>query len=439
MPASSQGAVDLGVDTETWLIKFDKHGDCVSPKTREALLERLEAVPDKPVIVFSHGWNNDFDQATERYSGLLKELEKHLAAQHSSVKPLFVGVIWPSIWLSFDEGMSIASTPGLAGTDAEQSYASGLASSLDPAGRARFYELMQTPRLDEAGAQELAVLLSGSLMRQAEPMDDAVEDGAAPGPGDLFAAFDAVQRTDAPTGGDDDILPEGGSIDGPAGGTPGMAGVLSFLDPRWALRVASVYQMKDRAGKVGARGVAPMLAQILQRSSAVHLVGHSYGCKVMLSALARADTVAKARSMLLLQPAVSHLAFASTLPETKEPGGYHMIPGRVAKSLVMTYSANDTALHKMFHLALRRKKDLGDVIIAPAGVPPSRYAALGGYGPRGAGEDLRGPLPQPGMTVQLPTGGSPVAFDGSEGQIMGHGDVVKPVTAWLLYLQLHMA
>ena len=115
-----------------------------------------------------------------------------------------------------------------------------------------------------------------------------------------------------------------------------------------------------------------------------------------------------------------------------------MIPGRVDKSLVMTYSANDKALHKLFHLALRRKKDLGEAIIAPAGDPPSPYAALGGYGPRGANEYPGEPLPQPGTAWKLPTDGRPVGFDGSEGQIMGHGDVVNPWTSWLLYLQLHM-
>jgi pimeloyl-ACP methyl ester carboxylesterase len=76
------------------------------------------------------------------------------------------------------------------------------------------------------------------------------------------------------------------------------------------IRLASVYQMKDRAGRVGASGVRELLEDLLAKNETarLHLLGHSYGAKVLLSALATATLMPgrKAHSMLLLQPAVSH-------------------------------------------------------------------------------------------------------------------------------------
>ena len=158
---------------------------------------------------------------------------------------------------------------------------------------------------------------------------------------------------------------------------------------------------------------------------------------MFISALHHAGNNVCAETVLLLQPAISHLAFADTIPGLNLPGGYQKIPDQVRRSLVMTYSANDSALHTVFHLALRRKGDIGDLRAAgtSAGEPPNVYAALGGYGPRHSGEMRGEPLPSAGSPVKLPRGGRPVAFDGSDNQIMGHGDVTSPLTAWLLYLQ----
>ena len=69
-----------------------------------------------------------------------------------------------------------------------------------------------------------------------------------------------------------------------------------------------------------------------------------------------------------------------------------------------------------------------------AGPPPSRYAALGGYGPRRANQILVDPLPPAGADFALPPGALPiVAFDGSQGLIKGHGDVTSPALAWALH------
>jgi pimeloyl-ACP methyl ester carboxylesterase len=436
MPVASVGPVHLpDVRMESWLIKFGKSGECTSPLTRQALIERLGNAGDTPVIVFSHGWNNDFDDATSLYRRFLQQVQAHIDTHNPAMKlPLFVGVLWPSIWLSFDEGLNIAAAAGAGEQELLRELAEALPSSSE---RIRFEALMESPAIDEAEVGELAALLQRALARSTSPTGALVEDGGQPTVADIEAAFDALPHTTTYASDDDDDLPPAGLI-GSGGAAPARpAGILKFFDPRNALRVASVYQMKDRAGTVGARGVSALLSDILDTAQGkVHLVGHSYGCKVVLSALAAATTTEKATSALLLQPAISHLAFAGRVPTTDRPGGYMGTMARIEKSLLMTYSAKDSALHDLFHLALRRNVDLGEYGIAGTGEPPSLYAALGGYGPRQSGEKLHPSLPEPGQPFDLPREPKPVAFDGSNGQVNNHGDVATPYTAWLMYLQL---
>ena len=90
---------------ESWLIRFDKDGACTSPKTRDALLNRI-ADKEQPIIFFSHGWNNDFGDAVDLYRRFLSNFEQVAAAQPIDGGPaIFVGVTWPSIWLPSDSDL----------------------------------------------------------------------------------------------------------------------------------------------------------------------------------------------------------------------------------------------------------------------------------------------------------------------------------------------
>jgi len=207
--------------------------------------------------------------------------------------------------------------------------------------------------------------------------------------------------------------------------------------------------MKDRAGRVGSTGVAGLLRELLEADIPIHLVGHSFGAKVMLSALCAAPLRRPATSALLLQSAISYLSFATTVPGRAGNGGYiaALDQHHIAKPIFSTYSGSDFPLHDVFHLALRRAADLGDLRIAAAGAPPpSRYAALGGYGPRGAGETLVNPIKPPGDTYSVDGGVRIFGLDGSaavdfpapkaEARIACHGCVANPYTAWALHQQM---
>jgi hypothetical protein len=162
----------------------------------------------------------------------------------------------------------------------------------------------------------------------------------------------------------------------------------------------------------------------------------------MLSALTKGPMSRKVQSLLLLQPAVSHLSFAATVPGRAGPGGYRGVLDQVAGAIYSTFSEHDVPLHTIYHNALLRDADLGDLRIAAkitaAGNPPNRYAALGGYGPRGADEILIEPIPAPGEKMPASVNGKRlVGIDGSQGnRIDGHGGVANPHTTWALRIQL---
>lgn len=440
-----------GVQMPTWLLRFDKHGACTSPATRGLLIDQLASSAHSDIILFSHGWNNDFDDAASMYARFLSAFEK-LAAAHpitragAGFSPIFIGVIWPSIWLSFDGGPQIAATPSGAAVEespSAQALADCVATSGGTQAVERLYELLALPRLDEAQARELATIAAPAFGTVA---DDETGSSRSTSADELFDMLRDMQQAETGTTAPPRPIDDWGDAAPAAGRTtePQTAGLLSFLDPRQALRLFSVYQMKDRAGVVGAHGVAALLRDTMAAATAarVHAVGHSYGCKVMLSAVCAPSPLPRPLdSLLLLQPAVSHLCFADLIPRSGNPGGYRSALERVRAPILSTYSDHDFALHKTFHLALRRNSDLGDQDIGiagdldtTAGKPPSAFAALGGYGPRRAGQRLLDPMPAAGSPYPaFGAGEALIGLDGSRGLIGSHGDVTTPATAWALH------
>ena len=156
----------------------------------------------------------------------------------------------------------------------------------------------------------------------------------------------------------------------------------------------------------------------------------------MMSAACVAPLSRKLNAILLLQPAISYLSFADKIPGTQSPGGYRAALDRVEMPIFVTYSGNDFPLHTIYHLALMRQKDIGELRVAGgtrAGEPPNIFAALGGYGPRGSGETLVDPIPNQGENFGYPTSARLVGLDGTlDNRIDSHGGVATPFSAWAL-------
>lgn len=423
-----------GISMPCGIIKFDDDGVCTTPDTRAKLLSSIAGGGFTHIIFMSHGWNTDFGDAIGQYRAFLTEVEKLPAASGGGFKPVFVGVSWPSVWFPLDDGPSLAGSETDPAAGVVAAVASGLAAD----------ELSILLRQEKLTRSQVERAIDLGLPGLNASADEVPEDKAL-SRDEVVRAVAHMQAAEAPL-----IVPDVPHAVGEAG-TPSemqIAGGLEMLNPKHILRLFSVYKMKDRAGKVGSKGVAKLLADLRALNMPVHLVGHSFGAKVMASALAaQGDQGPKAASALLLQPAFSHLGFATEVKGREGPGGYRSVveEQKVSGPIFTTFSNGDTPLHDLFHLALRRPADLGDIRIA-GDEPPSVYAALGGYGPRKSGEELVDPIRKPGDAYGDLLHKRLVGLDGSgkvdypqpqnRKRISSHGDVANPYTAWALLQQM---
>lgn len=450
-----------GRDVPYYIIPFDEKGRCEGPQTRSGLLERLANPAEAPshIFVFSHGWNNDWTVATRRYERFINgymAMSARLQLPHpDGFKPLLVGIFWPSTALVFgedEEGPDIAGDDDGAATrardDDEQRRKefTRLAVAHVPDDRvARFYELLDRAELDEAQARELLALT--------QPMLTIASDEAGPEGGSeaLLANWAAItpdaEDLDPNAVGDLQFDGAAGDIvlEGEGEVVPAAAGFGDIFDPlknvanklkkklnpRDLVRMLTVRKMKDRAGTVGTNGVGPLLQEMLAACDArITVIGHSYGAKVVLSAVCAGTLSRPVDSALLLQPAISHLSFADNVDG--KPGGYRPALARIDKPILSTFSKNDSALRKFFHHANGRAEDLAEAKIAgDEDEPPTRFAALGGWGPRQAGEQLIEILDAPNR-YELANGPEIYGLRGTA-RISGHSDISNDTTYWALY------
>jgi hypothetical protein len=428
-------------DVPWYMVSFDRNGRCTAPRTAQELVERAASGRYSDVVLFSHGWNNDWAQATGRYQsfvdGYLEILSNHPPAGGPR-HPLLVGIFWPSIALlsESEQAPELAAKAGRdEGIATERAMIEELGQSLPAEQAEEFYALVQREELDRDAARELTAMflpLLGSELTEAG-------DTQLPAPDEVVAGWRAEPAVRAVP--DLDELGyyqnEGpGGAEGTSDEAPEAAGLKGF-DPRDLVRAFTVWQMKDRAGVVGSRGAASLLTDLLQQPSPVHCAGHSYGAKVVLTAIcAPRSGPTSVRSALLLQPAISSLCFAEDAGGTGRPGGFRVALERVQLPILSTFSAKDVALHRLYQWAMRRGRDVGEPEFA--GAAPSKYAALGGFGPGGLGAaaDVVDVL-DPGTPYPLAPGPPRVHGIRATRTISSHGDVSNPSTWWMMQQLLH--
>src|SRR5579871_6067425 len=273
LPIGPYRTLDLanGVHAPWYILPFDKRGMCEAPLTLDDLCATAQRGQYSDLYLFSHGWNNDWTVASTRYSHFLAGYQalriQHNLAAPLGYKPLLVGVIWPSTALvlpwevapDFAAG-GLSEEPEDEAVADERRAIRELAGDLPESTLRRFYTLSQRASgLDPEEAAEFVSLLA-PLYRQGEEELGRREVPITPGElstlwRNIAAQAPADRREDGDFGFAEDtaVLPD-------------AAGDLRALDPRMLVRVATVWQMKNRAGTVGTSGVGPLLAQ-LQRVS----------------------------------------------------------------------------------------------------------------------------------------------------------------------------
>jgi pimeloyl-ACP methyl ester carboxylesterase len=192
-------------------------------------------------------------------------------------------------------------------------------------------------------------------------------------------------------------MPFEGSV--PDAGTPHpRPGPLAFAAS--IVPTLSFWAMKELAARTGRQGVAPLLARLqaaVDPPPRFHLMGHSFGAKLVAETLADRDGrgVGPVDTMFLVEGALSTWAFASTNPYRDPVGAAAPVFTRheVRGVSVASTSRWDWALGRMFPAAQVldtvvkriRHAQLPFARLHRAGVAP-RLAALGTDGFEGTGQ-----------------------------------------------------
>ena len=347
-----------------WEVGFDDNG---TPDQGEAdaLLRELPGADLTDLFVFSHGWNNDRGQARRLYQRYFEQLPGLLAQGGAQdVRAGSLGVVWPSKrWADEPEPTGDGGGGGAAGL--------GEAAAPAPAAAAGDGALVEDLKDVFGGDDRRAALDELARLLEERPEDPAA-----------LARFQALMAElatdpDAEAAGEDqgeqalvtddpeevfgrfaDAVPETGE-----GGAAGLGDTFGRLwkGAKEALRQLTYFEMKKRAGVVGKQGLGPLLGRIAQADPQVrvHLIGHSFGARLVSFALAGlppGDSPVK--SLYLLQGAFSHFAFADALPMDRSRGGaLKGMAARVDGPLAASFSVHDTAVGKLYPLASLSSRD----------------------------------------------------------------------------------
>ncbi|WP_217176863.1 serine-threonine protein kinase [Streptomyces sp. AC495_CC817] len=354
--------VEMSV-TPYWELTFDADGD-VDTGQRDRLFAGVGGRGVADLVVFAHGWNSDRSGATGLYSRFFEPFP----VLAPTARLGYVGVLWPSMRFSDEPIPDFRPVPALVpGRPALDKNTRHALAEVFP-GRATVVE--QLARLLERRPDEGASLEEfGRLVRllvEVEPQApqgaftaDTVAAGAPEGTPGMLCGDTASVCADFAA-----ALAEVGTPDVPTGAavTPPQA----WDGAHELLRQATYFAMKRRAGTVGERGLGRLLGQLAQSSPdvRVHLVGHSFGARLVSFALRGLPEGARCvKSVTLLQAAFSHYAFASRLPHDERASG--VLAGqhkRIDGPLVCCHSRHDSALGTIYPLASRMAGDARTVL-----------------------------------------------------------------------------
>ena len=444
-----------------WLLEFDKDGHPTDAGATDRLVDGVNEESITDLFIFSHGWNNDREAATSLYDRFFGEMNDVLQdPRFSKKKPSarigVAGVIWPSI-LWPDDAASASMSTVAAGTAG--GGAVGLLDAPPPAAaQASPQEINTELRKAYEDTHQQSLVDDLTAMLEAQPGTEAALNQFQAKLAELLESEPADAPIDrkrpdyaeSAIGGLSearwrellDVLgDEAASREGAAGGAVGLGDPFKKLwaGAKSALRIATYWQMKQRAGIVGRKGLGGLVLTRLARDASqtrLHLLGHSFGARLVsfsLSGLPQTAIREKSpvKSLFLLQGAFSHYAFADRLPhDASRSGGLKGMADRVDGPLLTTHSLKDLAVGVSYPAASFVNQDDA----AAAADQSSRWGAMG-YDGAQAVDAATETLAAPGKKYPIQKG-KWLNLDGNKVIIHGglpsgaHSDIVSPHTAW---------
>ncbi len=369
-------------------LQFTKDASIHNQAEVTALQEFLRRENTTDLVVISHGWNNNMEEAKELYTRFLTNLRLLLGSgalpSLSNRKWAVFGVLWPS--KKFEEKELIPSGAAGVGSVAEMAALKenleGLKGVFDAQQADQTLEDLQQllPKLeDSTAAQKEFVEKVRSLVRK-KALDD--EDGSE----SFFKvpSGEMIEKLRKPISFEQVRAPGSGGAAGIGAG--GAAGLGQFFSGTWSgirnlLNYTTYYQMKERAGLVGANGLNPILRALKAGHSGLklHLVGHSFGGRLVTATVAGAGnaTLLQVHTLSLLQAAFSHYGFSEKWDDTQNGFFRRVVAGRaVSGPTIITCTANDKAVGLAYPIASL----LTGQVAAGIGDKNDKYGGIGRNG-----------------------------------------------------------
>ncbi|MEA2663081.1 MAG: hypothetical protein QOI11_25, partial [Candidatus Eremiobacteraeota bacterium] len=368
-----------------------------------------------------------------------------------------LAIFWPS--KKFDESSIAPAALGPGAAAIGESDSDAAAAEADARLRVQIAELRSTvspdlqSALDAALAQVAGLDASGDAQDQfvaalapfftpgSEP-DPALDNAAAgisEGKSGSAVLADvraqlATGTVDVPSGGGGGAASIGDADPSlPAGG--GAAGFNPFATVKDAalmlLNLTTYYTMKERAGTIGRSGVRTLLAQAFGANPKLraHLVGHSFGGRLVTSLANALDAGTQARTLTLLEAAYSHYGLSADF-RGRGPGAFrHILDAETVRGTIsITHSVHDRAVGLVYPIASAVAHQTGAAI----GDASDLYGGMGRNGAQETSEAFDDTL----LTAQTPYAALPAGkcirnLDG-DAIITSHGDVARVETAWAL-------
>jgi hypothetical protein len=421
-------------------VEFTKQGNPAKPQQINDLSQFLQNNPNiTDLIVISHGWNNDNAEALDLYKRFFTSFRKQLNGMSSFAQRQFaiLGVIWPSKKFADKDLIPAGAAASLGNGQSLQKLharlddlsgffrASDADSTLKQAAK-----LLDDLEDSPAARKKFVALIRGILSKDAANNEDA---------SDIFFKLEEkelLERLSAPLpslptaeGGGGAAGFEEGSAAGGVGDAFGglVSGVTNLLN------FTTYYEMKERAGLVGRKGLNPILKQLRGQfaSLRLHLVGHSFGGRlVTAAALApKAESPLPLHTLVLLQAAFSHNGFAKASGDLSNDGAFRSVvtAACVAGPILITHTKNDRAVGIAYPIASR----LANQIASALGDENDPYGGMGRNGAIQTPESVKLKL--------LPKGSAyPTFADGqvynflADDFVKDHGDVTDEEIAYVV-------
>ncbi|MEO6804397.1 MAG: hypothetical protein ABI197_14255 [Granulicella sp.] len=421
---------------------YDTTGHLVDASAQTELTNWLATAPGNAttdLILISHGWNNDIGEARQLYINFFTAMSSVQASTGVAKDRKFaIGAIyWPSKKFADSDlipGGAAAIAPSPQAQLNAQLDQLKIILAADPTAAAKIEQAraqIQNLETSQSAQNDFVTSLMSALPAPRNDRDEGLDDSMSALKSGAVPGHTVLNRLSAPD------LPAFPIPDSSGGHALGLGDLVSNVTSA-ASRLANYctyYTMKDRAGIVGCTGVHQTILDLQAAAPAclIHLLGHSFGGRVVTAA---ANSLTKPRSiasLLLMEAAYSHNGLAQNWDGQGNDGAFRSVISvpKVDGITSITHSVNDTAVGRAYPLASR----IMNQAASSFGGPDDKFGGMGSNGAQHTPEAFDSILQGMGVPYPpLPAGKTIRNLDGDgpapKPTISSHSDVAKPEIVW---------